>query len=189
MNLSVRKDNSQGFTLIELLVVIAIIGVLTSVVLASLNSARAGARDAQRIAEIRQLQTALELYYDANGHYPRTSPTGSCGASTPNASWCNSVESLSGSHWVHDRGTAGVLSPFMSSEPIDPIQGSSPNWTPLNGGTVFYWSPGREYMIIFGLENYPHPLELQDGVTNCNGIYRHYGNNSNGIITLGSGCS
>lgn len=60
----------RGFTLIELLVVIAIIGILSSVVLASLNSARKKGRDARRISDVKQLQLALELYYDANGQYP-----------------------------------------------------------------------------------------------------------------------
>lgn len=66
------KTNARGFTLIELLVVIAIIGILSSVVLASLNSAREKGRDARRIADIKQLQLALELYYDANGSYAST---------------------------------------------------------------------------------------------------------------------
>ncbi|HAS85017.1 MAG TPA: hypothetical protein DCS23_03050 [Candidatus Yonathbacteria bacterium] len=62
---------SKGFTLIELLVVISIISLLSSVVLASLNSARAKARDAQRSISIRQVQTALEMYYhDNGGTYP-----------------------------------------------------------------------------------------------------------------------
>lgn len=69
------KTNRRGFTLIELLVVIAIIGILSSVVLASLNSARQKGRDARRIADIKQLQLALELYYDANGSYPATVAT------------------------------------------------------------------------------------------------------------------
>ncbi|NTV44547.1 MAG: prepilin-type N-terminal cleavage/methylation domain-containing protein [Candidatus Yonathbacteria bacterium] len=64
--------SSRGFTLIELLVVIAIIGILSSVVLASLNSARQKSRDARRISDIKQLQLALELYYDANSSYPTT---------------------------------------------------------------------------------------------------------------------
>lgn len=59
-----------GFTLIELLVVIAIIGILSSIVLASLNSARQKGRDAKRISDIKQLQLALELSYDTNGAYP-----------------------------------------------------------------------------------------------------------------------
>ena len=64
------KKNSKGFTLIELLVVIAIIGILSSVVLASLNSARKKSRDARRVADIKRLQLALELYFDSNKKYP-----------------------------------------------------------------------------------------------------------------------
>jgi prepilin-type N-terminal cleavage/methylation domain-containing protein len=62
------KEN-RGFTLIELLVVIAIIALLSSIVLASLNSARAKSRDAQRRSDLHQLQVAVELYYDKNGSY------------------------------------------------------------------------------------------------------------------------
>ena len=58
--------------MIELLVVIAIIGILSSIVLASLNSARQKGRDARRISDIKQLQLANELYYDANGAYAFT---------------------------------------------------------------------------------------------------------------------
>ena len=60
----------QGFTLIELLVVIAIIGILSSVVLASLNSARTKARDAKRVSDVKQIQLALEMYYDDHTNYP-----------------------------------------------------------------------------------------------------------------------
>ena len=67
MNINKSK---RGFTLIELLVVIAIIGLLSSIVLASLNSARVKARDAQRIASLKQVQLALELYYDDFDRYP-----------------------------------------------------------------------------------------------------------------------
>lgn len=68
----VMPAGRQGFTLIELLVVIAIIGILASIVLASLNSARVKSRDARRVADIKQVQLALELYFDANGNYPTT---------------------------------------------------------------------------------------------------------------------
>lgn len=70
-----KRTHSRGFTLIELLVVIAIIGVLSSIVLASLNSARQKGRDARRLADVKQLQLALELYYDANSSYPATLST------------------------------------------------------------------------------------------------------------------
>ncbi|PIR83481.1 hypothetical protein COU19_00050 [Candidatus Kaiserbacteria bacterium CG10_big_fil_rev_8_21_14_0_10_56_12] len=76
------KSREKGFTLIELLVVIAIIGVLSSVVLASLNSARAKARDARRLSDMRSVVNALDLYaIDHNGVYPGTPITTSCGAS------------------------------------------------------------------------------------------------------------
>ena len=64
------KNTQKGFTLIELLVVIAIIGILSSVVLASLNSARLKARDAKRISDVKQLQLALEMYYNDFSNYP-----------------------------------------------------------------------------------------------------------------------
>jgi prepilin-type N-terminal cleavage/methylation domain-containing protein len=67
----------KGFTLIELLVVIAIIGILSSVVLASLNSARTKSRDARRISDLKQVQLALELSFDSNQEYPDALSTAS----------------------------------------------------------------------------------------------------------------
>ncbi|MBI5644717.1 type II secretion system protein [Candidatus Kaiserbacteria bacterium] len=67
---SLRPKKERGFTLIELLVVIAIIGLLSSVVLASLNNARKKGRDARRLSDLKQLQTSLELYYSDNNAYP-----------------------------------------------------------------------------------------------------------------------
>jgi prepilin-type N-terminal cleavage/methylation domain-containing protein len=64
------KSKNKGFTLIELLVVIAIIGILSSIVLASLNTARQKARDAQRVSDVKNLQLALEMYFDTISEYP-----------------------------------------------------------------------------------------------------------------------
>ncbi len=77
MTLFSKKHSERGFTLIELLVVIAIIGVLASVVLASLNNARRKSRDARRVTDIKQIQLALELYFDGAGagQYPLASAT------------------------------------------------------------------------------------------------------------------
>ena len=66
------KNNKPGFTLIELLVVIAIIGLLSTLSILALNTARARARDAKRIADVKQIQTALEMYYNDTGAYPDT---------------------------------------------------------------------------------------------------------------------
>ena len=74
--------SARGFTLIELLVVIAIIGVLATVVLASLNTARRKSRDARRLSDIKQIQLALELYFDGTGagDYPPGQATPVCSA-------------------------------------------------------------------------------------------------------------
>jgi len=64
------KNRSRGFTLIELLVVIAIIGILSSVVLASLNTARSKGNDAAIQSNLGAIATQAEIYYsDTNNTY------------------------------------------------------------------------------------------------------------------------
>ncbi len=65
-----RMKDKKGFTLIELLVVVAIIAVLAAISVVALNNARARARDSKRLADIKQIQTALELYYLDQDGYP-----------------------------------------------------------------------------------------------------------------------
>jgi prepilin-type N-terminal cleavage/methylation domain-containing protein len=60
----------KGFTLVEILIVVSIIGLLSSIVLVGLGSFRARGRDARRIADLRETQNALELYYGKFGMYP-----------------------------------------------------------------------------------------------------------------------
>ena len=61
----------KGFTLVELLIVIVIIALLAAVVMVALGGVRDSARDARRLEHLKQLQTALELYRDDQGHYPQ----------------------------------------------------------------------------------------------------------------------
>lgn len=126
-----QSKRSSGFTLIELLVVIAIIGILSSIVLASLNTARAKARDVRRRADLKQVQLALELYYDSNNSYPSNS----------NAWWGNC--SNYGSHPTSGAsGWVPNLAPtYMSVLPLDPK---------YNGlfGCYLYNSNGADYKLL-----------------------------------------
>lgn len=125
-NLIKRRGRISGFTLIELLVVIAIIGVLASIVLASLNSARRKSRDARRITDIKQVQLALELYFDASvggtSQYPAGTTTCTATPDTTSVSENNGLQDLAirgyipqvprdpGSSSVCYRYASGVLS-------------------------------------------------------------------------------
>jgi len=64
--------SDRGFTLIEILVVVSIIGILSSILLVGLGGFRSRGRDARRLADLRQAQNGLELYYSKNANYPFT---------------------------------------------------------------------------------------------------------------------
>jgi len=70
MSLLRKNKNNDGFTLIELLVVIAVIGLLSSIVLVSVNSARMKARDARKQADFKAITNALYMFYDYYGRMP-----------------------------------------------------------------------------------------------------------------------
>lgn len=124
----------KGFTLIELLVVIAIIGLLSTLAVVSLNSARSKARDARRTSDVRQVQTALEMYYNDAGNYPVE-------AAAVNLGKANET-TLSSSGFS---GTA-VGTTYMAQVPDDP-QSSTENYIYRTGAT------GTSYIITFQLEN------------------------------------
>jgi type II secretion system protein G len=124
----------KGFTLIELLVVVAIIGLLSSIVLASLNSARAKGRDAKRISDLSELRNAIELYAnDHNGNYPST---GSMDTVYLDLGCPQSVTSpdTKTADWI-----PGLAPTYISVLPQDP--------KPINGGCYMYSGNGTKYIL------------------------------------------
>ena len=135
------SNNRSGFTLVELLVVISIIGMLSSLAVVSLNSARIKARDAKRLADVRQIQTALELYFNSNFHYAGAAgdPTGSVVATLG----VDDYGCLNADGW----SARPCVNPFMAFVPVNPGPG---------GVEYIYEMPDAaqaEYSITFALES------------------------------------
>lgn len=129
--------NKKGFTLIELLVVIAIIGLLSTLAVVALGNARQKSRDARRISDIKQIQTALELYLNDNGDYPdEVLASGTC----PEA--VAAVNVVGGCCLQDDAvGIAAactVTDVYMNTIPSDPDQDGAQVYTYHYDGTTTY---------------------------------------------------
>ena len=162
------STQSRGFTLIELLVVIAIIGMLSSAVLASLNSARGKARDARRKEDLHQVQNALALYYNTNGAYPNCAP------------WNYSTDAT----WNTTGCLITALKPYMSVLPVDPTNVSNTN----PGCGTGPWCTGV-YNYVYGvspsLQNYDLVAQLEN--TSDSGICQFKQWLFNYYTTVGAG--
>ncbi len=101
-----------GFTLIELLVVISIISLLSAIGAASLNSARTKARDTRRLSDMRQIATALELYYDKNNTVP--------GGPPPATYKCTLHNNIPPSYYFPTGLQGLVTEGFLQQIPCDP---------------------------------------------------------------------
>ena len=112
-----QKNKERGFTLIELLVVIAIIGILASIVLVSLNSARMKARDVRRKADLHSLELAILFYYDSTGAFPNNDTTYA-------GDWSDAYKAQ--------------LAPYISKPPLDPLANNAGRYY---GSYRMTWAP------------------------------------------------
>lgn len=126
----------KGFTLIELLVAIGILAILSTLVMANINSARSRGRDAKRKADLNQVKTALRLYYNDNQSYPADDDAGGING----AGW--------GSQWT----VSGNI--YMNKLPQDPLYDAddSPEWS-------YYYGQSNDdkYILKACLENTNDP--------------------------------
>lgn len=122
------RGGHRGFTLIELLVVIAIIGILASIILASLNSARQKGRDARRIADLKSIQLALELYFDSPASGQNSYPAGT--------------------------SLAGLVSAYIPALPLDPLNSGVYiyEYQAANGAAACAAAPCTSYVLGAHLE-------------------------------------
>ena len=110
-----KKNN--GFTLIELMIVVLIIGILSGVTLSVLNSGgiRQKAKDTQRTADIKRIQTALELYFSDHRGYPKSSV------------------------WISaNTGLSSLVGPYIDKIPTDPS--GSTGAGPCAAAGAYYYS-------------------------------------------------
>ena len=118
----------RAFTLVELMIVIAIIGMLASVILASLSDSQKQARDTRRIDELNQLQKAFELYINDHNFYPRE--------------WQGMNGNISTNQTL-----LTLLEPYLKGTPVDPAG--------ITSSTFYYYYDGAhtcgdtDYAIIF----------------------------------------
>lgn len=131
---------NKGFTLVELLIVVSIIGILSTLLTANFIGVRQRSKDAHRKSDLRQIQSALELYRSDQGSYPATVSNCTCS------------------------GSACLMSPdcstsiYLQKVPVDP-----------NGGSYTYTSNGTTYTVIACLENANDSEKDAVNVAPCNG--------------------
>lgn len=136
---------SRGFTIIELLAAVAIIGIVLTLILFSVSESTTQARDADRKADLRTVQAALELYRQDNGRYPE-----GCNATTDEGVWSGQIDT----DYECANGTreyiVGLAPEYIPTLPNDPM---------LNGtdsGYVYTTNPDGSVYKFMALNTVEH---------------------------------
>lgn len=134
----------KGFTIVELLIVIVVIGILAAIVVVAYNGVQGKSRDSARIAKVKSISKAIELYYIDNGRYPPILDGQGretiCGSQTDNWGHCDRNKTL-----------ADMLAPYLY---IDPTSLSD-----ATQGNYYYWYTSQDsdnyqtYGLMVYLEN------------------------------------
>ncbi len=139
-----RTQAKRGFTLIELLVVIAIIGLLSTLAVVAMSNARLKARDAKRVSDIKQIQSALDLFAtDKNGYVKKGT------AAAPQTLGAAGALCLSDVEGLADACTGNV---YMAKVPSNPTPGGRAAGYGYYGDGDCTGAVCTNYTILFDLE-------------------------------------
>ncbi len=152
----IQEKKNEGFTLVELIIVIVVIGILAAIILVAYNGVTANAKDTARIAKIKEISKAIELYQATNGYYPKIQDA------SGNETTCD----YHGENWGHcdrNKDLSDALAPYIK---IDPTSLSST--APDAVGSNYYYTSSKDddyqtYGIMIYLDG--------DGGKNDGGYY------------------
>ncbi len=132
------SSQNRGFSLAEIAVVGSIIAIIAAVIMTGALEARKDSRDAQRLADIQQLQLSLRLYKDAHGRYPAKG----CGA--PVGNWTGPDAGAGGGSYTScDDYIADLVPEYISELPTDPKSEAG------NLGYLYFTNPlGSQYKVL-----------------------------------------
>lgn len=151
------KFSDKGFTLIEMLVVISIIGILATLIAANLNSARSRARDAERKSDLKNIETALRIYYNDKAAYPANDGSNHMKACDPATSSCV---------WGNEWNIGTII--YMQTLPKDPLSPTQEYRYTM--GTVANPADTDSYILQACLENKSDTNGIPSGAWCSSGI-------------------
>lgn len=122
----VKRHHQSGFTLIELLIVIAILGILAAILIPNFVRSRAASLLGACQLDLRNIATALELYYGENQAYPDAS------------GWQSTLESRR----------------YIRAVPTSPVDRAAYGYTTDAGRTTFVLSDGPDKYTQAGVSGY-----------------------------------